>query len=188
MGKDNQAKRKAKKQRKVAKEKRAVGRRQLKVIGKRGCDGCTECCSVLGVKPIEKPPWVSCEHLCEQGCGIYEERPPICGEFNCLWQMGLGDMADRPDKLGVVFAPTDGPFPYTGVEEIQAYEARPGALKDPKVMAICKKLVKNGALIIGIPYGTSGTYRFMGPKEKVMAAKTGVEVAKQLMGKAAPPE
>ncbi len=145
--------------------------------GKRACNGCTLCCSVLGVKPLDKPPWVSCEHLCEAGCGIYKDRPPICGEFNCLWQCGLGTMEERPDKLRVVFAPTDGPTPFTGEDEIQAYEAEPDALKGPRATALSKKLAKGGALVIGLPYGSVGTFRFMGPKKKVLAAEIAVKLA-----------
>ncbi len=152
--------------------------------GKRACNGCTECCSVLGVKPLDKPPWVSCEHLCDEGCGIYKERPGICGEFNCLWQMGLGSMDQRPDKLGVIFAPTDGIFPFTGEMEVQAYEAQPGALTNPEVVKLCKKLVKGGGLVIGLPYGTEGTFRFMGPKDKVLKAQAGHQIAQQHVEKA----
>lgn len=129
------------------------------------------------MKPLEKPPWVSCEHLGKDGCSIYKDRPPICGKFNCLWQCGLGTMEERPDKIGAVFAPTDGPFPATGQEEIQVFEAEPEALQNPSVMKLSRKLVKGGALVIGLPYGSVGTFRFMGPKKKVLAAKIAAKLA-----------
>lgn len=177
MSKNNQAKRKAKKKLKVIQQKQAEASKLSLKDAKRACNGCTECCSVLGVKPLDKPAWVSCEHLCEAGCAIYLERPGICGEFNCLWQCGLGTMDERPDSLGVIFAPTDGVLPFTGEVEIQLYEAKPGAMSDPRVMKICNKLVKGGALIIGMPHGTTGIHRFMGPKKKVMAAQAAVQLS-----------
>jgi hypothetical protein len=141
----------------------------------------------LGVEPLDKPPWVSCEHLCEEGCGIYETRPGICGEFNCLWQCGLGEVEDRPDKIGVVFAPSNGVVPFTGEEEIQAYEARPGALQGPRAMKIAKRLAKGGALVIALPHETLGTFRFMGPKEKVLKAEINAKLAQNHAAKLAKP-
>jgi hypothetical protein len=177
VSRNNQAKRKAKKKLKVLQQKQAETKKLSPNDTKRACNGCTECCSVLGVKPIDKAPWVSCEHLCEAGCAIYLERPGICGEFNCLWQCGLGTMDERPDNLGVIFAPTAGPLPFTGETEIQLYEAQPGAMSDPRVMKICNKLVKGGALIIGMPHGTEGIHRFMGPKKKVLAAQIAAQLS-----------
>ena len=176
MSKNNQAKRKAKKKLKVLQSKQAEAKKLAAGDVKRPCNGCTECCSVLGVKPINKAPWVSCEHLCEAGCGIYLKRPEICGEFYCLWQCGLGTMDERPDNLGVIFAPTDGVVPFTKEVEVQLYEAKPGAMNDPRVMKICNKLVKGGALIIAMPHGTTNIHRFMGPKKKVLAAQIAAQL------------
>lgn len=50
----------------------------------RSCDGCTLCCKVLEVLPINKPGNVLCEHCIEgRGCKIYPDRPEICRTFLC---------------------------------------------------------------------------------------------------------
>lgn len=71
----------------------------------RRCRTCTVCCELLGLPPLEKPPWTRCTHQCRTGCTIYgsKDRPAQCGDYSCLWLLGLGPNADRPDRLGVVF-------------------------------------------------------------------------------------
>jgi hypothetical protein len=57
----------------------------------RGCDGCTLCCKVMEVKPLQKPSGTWCTHCrtgnAGGGCGIYETRPTECRVFICgyLW-------------------------------------------------------------------------------------------------------
>ncbi|HEY2069176.1 MAG TPA: hypothetical protein VGG48_06455 [Rhizomicrobium sp.] len=52
----------------------------------RSCDGCTLCCKLFPVEPLNKPANVLCTHcIANTGCGIHTspERPAICGEFLC---------------------------------------------------------------------------------------------------------
>jgi hypothetical protein len=52
----------------------------------RECGSCTLCCKVLAVPALEKPGGTWCRHCRPgRGCGIYEERPPECRTFRCLW-------------------------------------------------------------------------------------------------------
>lgn len=50
----------------------------------RSCEGCTLCCKLMAVEPLEKPRAVWCAH-CDQksGCRIYEARPEACRIFYC---------------------------------------------------------------------------------------------------------
>jgi hypothetical protein len=71
----------------------------------RQCGSCTLCCKVLTVAALAKPAGSWCPHCRPgQGCGVYEERPPECRSFRCLW------LADpkfpeemRPDRSKLVF-------------------------------------------------------------------------------------
>jgi len=59
----------------------------------RDCDGCTLCCKVIGVKALEKPMGVWCQHCAPKGgCAIYAERPDECRNFDCgyLLEPSLG--------------------------------------------------------------------------------------------------
>ena len=41
------------------------------------------------------------------GCVIYDERPPSCRDFGCVWLNlpdALPEESQRPDRLGVVFS------------------------------------------------------------------------------------
>ncbi len=82
------------------------------------CGICVLCCKLMGVKgevrgvPINKPRAGWCQH-CQigVGCKVYDDRPEPCRTFRCLWLEGREEgveMPDelRPDRCGVVFAPT----------------------------------------------------------------------------------
>ena len=162
------AKRKAVLKKRAANEKKRVA----KLKEPRKCNGCDVCCTVFGVPDIEKDIYERCDFLCEKGCKIYTSRPKHCKEFYCLWQMRLGTMNERPDKLRVVFAPTVGKTKITGQQEIQAYEVDEGAFDLPEVVNLCRRLANNGALILGHVYGKNHKFRIMGDQGKVMKART----------------
>ena len=53
------------------------------------CGGCTVCCDVMAVQELRKPFYTRCEHIVNQGCDIYQQRPQGCREFICSWVAGL---------------------------------------------------------------------------------------------------
>lgn len=68
----------------------------------RTCGSCSECCTVWGVPEIGKGKGVRCPHNVDVGCVIYARRPERCQGYECLWRVGAGVPADRPDKSGWV--------------------------------------------------------------------------------------
>jgi hypothetical protein len=71
---------------------------------RRECGPCTACCTILGVAELHKPVYVTCQHVCEQGCSIYNARPQTCRDWSCDWKNGFVPGEDRrPDKLGIIF-------------------------------------------------------------------------------------
>lgn len=68
----------------------------------RTCGGCTACCVVYDVPPLQKPVHTPCRHLTERGCGIHWRRPLMCRAFSCLWLSGFGREDERPDTSGYV--------------------------------------------------------------------------------------
>lgn len=69
------------------------------------CGACTTCCVELRIDTPEfkKDAHLSCAHLTERGCGIYQSRFKICRQFLCGWLLSpeLGEDW-RPDRSGVL--------------------------------------------------------------------------------------
>lgn len=61
----------------------------------RSCEGCTLCCKLLEVEPLDKPRAAWCPH-CNQkaGCRIYDSRPAACRNFYCGWRR-IAHLDDR---------------------------------------------------------------------------------------------
>lgn len=82
---------------------------------KKICGDCTLCCKMMGVKDLptgDKPPHKWCE-FCDKkkGCTIYDARPEMCRQFECVWLQDLvGVFPDdlRPDRCRVVLQTTAG--------------------------------------------------------------------------------
>jgi hypothetical protein len=57
----------------------------------RTCGTCTLCCKVAAVEEVAKPMGVWCAHcLRNNGCAIYDSRPPSCRTFYCQWIVAKG--------------------------------------------------------------------------------------------------
>lgn len=112
---------------------------ELMVIQPRSCGECRACCTVLGVRELEKPNYQRCDHECAKGCAIYASRPQTCRDYYCMWAQGLieGDERRRPDKLGVVFdlnVTLDGSF-------VRAWEVWPGARQNSAAHYLLEKTI-----------------------------------------------
>lgn len=124
----------------------------------RSCGECQACCEAIGVyfakDDFEKPPFQRCEHQCEAGCAIYENRPRPCRVFNCTWILGWGREQDRPDKLGLVIEQRD--------ELIIVSEGRPNAHKEKRAEKVLRKFAKDRTRpTVLIPYGPPGSRDFL---------------------------
>lgn len=73
------------------------------------------CCKVMGVPELGKLPGEWCPHCDPKvGCTIYEDRPPNCRDFACVWlqaqtreEHNLMKAADlRPDRCKGVIVTT----------------------------------------------------------------------------------
>lgn len=75
----------------------------------RDCGGCTVCCEILEIPTLEKPSRKMCSNVCDTGCGIYNERPSECAQFQCVWSEGYTGEGQRPDKSGIMAYYIDHP-------------------------------------------------------------------------------
>ena len=75
----------------------------------RDCGGCTVCCEILEIPTLKKPSRKMCSNVCDTGCGIYNERPSECAQFQCVWSEGYTGNGQRPDKSGIMAYYIDHP-------------------------------------------------------------------------------
>lgn len=80
------------------------------------CGSCTLCCKIMGVPELDKLPGEWCKHVDKKkGCTIYEDRPPNCRDFNCVWLQAQNREGDnlmkaadlRPDRCKGVIVTTE---------------------------------------------------------------------------------
>jgi hypothetical protein len=80
-----------------------------RIVAGRACGSCSLCCKVVAVEELEKPIGVWCKHCNRQnGCTIYETRPPSCRKFICQWLIaeGLGPEW-KPDRAKFALLKSD---------------------------------------------------------------------------------
>ena len=127
------------------------------------CGGCTACCRVFEIPELKKPAGTWCQHCAiGKGCKIYDDRPQMCVEFECLWLLSQKreDPREhlppelRPDKSKVVFSPSTN-------DHIMAATVMPGAgnvLDRNGVRNLIDNLVRGGmAVVVGLPRSTIRT-------------------------------
>lgn len=54
----------------------------------RNCDGCTACCEGWLTGDVHGKYMYSgnpCHYKKQNGCAIYDDRPPMCTDFRCAW-------------------------------------------------------------------------------------------------------
>lgn len=139
----------------------------------RACDGCVECCRMLGVKSLGKSSGVPCEHAFPgHGCARYDVRPPGCRDYACLWsldEVGVPEQA-RPDRVGVLldYAKRDSVFvQFSGVQPIVARETRPGAFEAPAGRALLEQLSAERIVIV---HRGGKIRQLLGPDDQVRRA------------------
>lgn len=129
----------------------------------------------MGVRELEKPRNTPCRHLCPSGCGVYQERPGSCAEFECLWLAGHvpGSAAYRPDVLGVIFTPNlDGPAgPF-----LEVHEVWDGAFGGEKFRYMLDKLVTKHGVLCALKR-VGGKISFRGPEDRIRRLVEGAKAA-----------
>jgi len=147
----------------------------------RTCGDCRECCTVLGIAELKKPPGARCQHLSRAltgaGCSRYPTRPKACQEYLCVWRAGSGDDDTRPDKVGVMLTHADNTseacrginnlLPYSYI----AHECWAGAVAVPETRDLLIDYASLGVLVLVIKWGWWDELgRVFGPKDVVHAA------------------
>lgn len=117
---------------------------------------------------LDKLPYTTCKHACAAGCASYAERPGECHAYRCLWlDDAVGDAADRPDLLGLMFdLPSlvqDHPD-YQGIQAVCARELHARARDETRAAALLVRLARVMIVRLTSP---SGRTELMGPRHLV---------------------
>lgn len=129
--------------------------KEVNMENERSCGECYKCCVGLGITELKKYPDQPCRHLDGRNptarCSIYDDRPDVCRNFQCLWRDGHLEDQDRPDKSGVlahVDTPTGKPVLYLTLDERHSDEtlerafrwATKNTINGNKVFSIVQRL------------------------------------------------
>lgn len=143
------------------------------------CGECTACCTVMGVKELDKKANVRCTHQCDKGCSIYGQHPQSCKDFECLFVQGLFPDHEeflRPDKLGVIFHLMKG-TKFTGPDEalLSCLEVWPGAARADPAKTLIESLSEDRLILIL----ERENRRFMGPPQEMLRVRAVIEEIKR---------
>jgi hypothetical protein len=146
------------------------------------CGSCTACCRVYAVPEIKKPagPW--CEHCAVgEGCKIYEARPKLCVDYECLWLQSQFREDERerlapelrPDRCKVVFSPIANEDMSTDSNGMAAITmpGAPDAWRRGAARTLIDHMVKNGMFVVVGPPAT---------RHKIHLSKSGGERAVEM--------
>ena len=103
----------------------------------KACGGCTECCrGPLPVPELDISQGNPCRHLCETGCGDYENRLEVCRIFSCVWKTNFVRDDLRPDKAraickwtedgSLLLVPIDAKVPMMTIERWKDFAKKTG--------------------------------------------------------------
>ena len=105
----------------------------------RPCGDCMLCCKVMAIKELDKPcdKWCGHADLVHIGCKIYDERPPVCRGFNCLWKLGVLPEEYKPNKIHAVVWSSDEDPPVVVVAIDKSF---PGVRDSEPVKSLIEKI------------------------------------------------
>ncbi len=123
----------------------------------RECGTCTACCTTMIVPELNKAAHCDCP-FANNGCTMYEDRPPTCADWNCLWLLGHFRDRDRPDKTGYVSWVMPAPQVRSwGHPVVAMREIKEGSTVIPAGQRAIKKLTKAKVSVIVIKKDTGRT-------------------------------
>lgn len=128
----------------------------------RACNGCTACCTIMGVPSISKPAYTPCQHATPQGCAIYAARPcDECAGFYCAWladelpeirALGAAPLLrdeESPARTDLIVVANESPFyKQTGIPVLVLREARPSAFDAYWGQKLIKRLARKHLLVL----------------------------------------
>jgi hypothetical protein len=112
----------------------------------KACGECNMCCQVLEIEEMAKPAGLLCKNcISGAGCAIYEDRPQVCRDFECLWKGDRRMSAPmRPDRVGTILMEDPDSDEYRAVCD----PTRPLAWRTPAVFQHLVQMAKAGRIVV----------------------------------------
>jgi uncharacterized protein len=112
----------------------------------KACGACNMCCQILEIEEMAKPAGLLCKDCRSgSGCGIYEHRPQVCRDFECLWKGDRSMGAPlRPDRVGTILMEDPDSDEYRAVCD----PTRPLAWRVPLVFQHLVAMAKAGRTVV----------------------------------------
>jgi Fe-S-cluster containining protein len=104
------------------------------------------CCKVLEIDEFKKPAGRLCVH-CElgKGCGIYEKRPDVCREYECLWLTERDlSVSLKPERIGALLMEDPDSDEYQAVCD----PAKPMSWRHPLMFKHLVAKAKEGRVVV----------------------------------------
>lgn len=122
----------------------------------RSCGSCTACCYVMEIEAIKKPNRTPCPNQCDEGCGIYKNKPTECTDFNCSWLSGVVSAEQhRADLVNLVVWPMpEGSWP-DKMRVINVTEGVDGARNTKEGQELIRNLLQAGWTVLVGSYETT---------------------------------
>lgn len=116
----------------------------------RECGECQMCCTLMGVKQLEKHPNQPCEHQCPTGCAIHDSRPQECRTYQCQWRFDESFPEElRPDRVGCIIDIHETPLG----PGVVCHQTRPNQWREDPIMGILMQLAKHHQCFVYVIHG-----------------------------------
>ncbi|HLH10880.1 MAG TPA: hypothetical protein VKV77_03250 [Methylovirgula sp.] len=117
----------------------------MEIPGK-ACGACSLCCKILEIEELQKPAGPACENcVAGGGCAIYEMRPDVCRDFECLWKSDRSLSSQmRPDRVGTLLMEDEDTEEYRAVCDPET----PFAWRTPIVFKHLVSVAKSGRVVV----------------------------------------
>jgi uncharacterized protein len=112
----------------------------------KACGTCSMCCKVLEIEELRKPAGPACKNcIVGGGCRIYEARPNVCREFECVWKGDRGmSLQLRPDRVGTILIEDEDTTEYQAVCDPD----EPFAWRRPLMFQHLVSMAKSGRIVV----------------------------------------
>ena len=136
------------------------------------CRTCTLCCTLPDIAALDKPMYVPCRHIANQGCGVFgqPERPATCRAYECAHLSAR--LTNAPDRHRIPHPLEAGAYfhkdPVERAFVLFVDPARPEIWKRSGIVDYLRPFLGQGYALVVIDRGRRMTIRSLFHFEEVL--------------------